>query len=109
MSPLCLMVFCTVPSAEKGNEIAQTLVSERLCACVNVVNEVHSFYWWEQKVQKDPESLMILKTTPEGFEPLEKRIKELHPYSVPEILGIPVVKGSEDYLDWVKAETNTPA
>ena len=105
MSPLCLMVFCTVPSPEKGGEIADVLVAERLCACVNLVKDLQSFYWWEQKIQKDPEALMILKTTPERYEALEQRIQEIHPYTVPEILAIPVLKGSQAYVDWVRAET----
>ena len=109
MPTQCLMVFCTVPNAEKGGEIAEILVSERLCACVNLMNDLKSFYWWSGKVQKDPEALMILKTTTDKYEALEQRILALHPYRVPEVLALPVVQGSGAYLDWVRAETELNA
>ena len=105
MNPVCLVVFCTVPNPEKGREIGATLVTERLCACVNVVKDLDSIYWWDAKVTHDGEALMILKTTVERYDAMEARLSALHPYTVPEILALPVMKGAEKYLDWVNAET----
>ena len=105
MNPAVLVVFCTVPTPEKGKEIGSTLVTERLCACVNVVKDLESIYWWQAKVTNDPEALMILKTTVARYDALEERLLALHPYSVPEILALPVMNGAEKYLEWVNSET----
>ncbi len=82
------------------------MVEERLAACVNVIGGLTSFYWWEGKVQKDSEALLVLKTTEDAYDLLERRIRELHPYTVPEIIALPVVRGSGDYLLWVKKEVS---
>ena len=91
---------------DSAEEIGRRLVEERLAACVNVVPGLTSIYWWEGKVQRDAESLLVIKTTPEAYPRLERRIKELHPYTVPEILGLPVKEGNEDYLRWVREEVS---
>lgn len=93
-------VFCTAPPAE-AEALARTLVEERLAACVNLA-PVSSCYIWDGKVNMDGETLLIIKTTRMRFEPLKKRILELHSYSVPEIVAVPIVEGHEVYLDWVR-------
>ncbi len=90
--------LCTVPE-DKAEDLAETLVREKLVACVNLLPVAKSIYFWEGKLEKHPEILLILKTT--KHEEAEHRIKELHPYSVPEILWFEVKSGNEDYLTWV--------
>ena len=106
MKTPCLIVLCSVPTPEKGKEIAGKLVEGRLCACVNIVPGVQSIYRWKAQIQNDPESLMILKTTPDRYQDLEDRLKALHPYDVPEILALPVYAGAQSYLDWVVSEVS---
>lgn len=81
--------------------MAYTLVEEQLAACVNVMPTT-SLFRWEGKLSREDESLLIIKTRYSFFRNLEKRVKELHSYQVPEIVALPVVAGSKQYLDWVK-------
>jgi periplasmic divalent cation tolerance protein len=83
------------------DEIATFIVEKKLGACVNVVREVKSTYWWEGKIENDREGLLIVKTTVERFPELKQKVKEVHPYCVPEIIAIPILDGNEDYLKWV--------
>jgi periplasmic divalent cation tolerance protein len=106
MKTPCLVVLCSVPTPEKGREIAKILVEARLCACVNIVAGMRSIYRWNAQIQNDPESLMILKTTPERYQDLEDRLQALHPYDVPEVLALPVYAGAQSYLDWVVSEVS---
>ncbi|MDQ1313888.1 MAG: periplasmic divalent cation tolerance protein [Euryarchaeota archaeon] len=94
-----VMVFCTTAPSE-ADGLARVLVEERLAACVNI-EPVRSCYMWAGKVNMDGEALLIIKTTWRGFEPLKKRIREMHSYSVPEIIAVPVVEGHQAYLDWL--------
>jgi periplasmic divalent cation tolerance protein len=103
---LCVL-FITVPNAETGETIAQVLVAERLAACVNRVPGLTSVYRWQGKIEKDPEELLILKTRCELVAAIHKRVKSLHPYTVPEIIALPIIDGSADYLAWVQKETES--
>jgi periplasmic divalent cation tolerance protein len=94
------VVLCTAPPGGAEN-IARTIVQERLAACVNVT-EVKSYFAWEGKLCMDPEELMIIKTNMKTVEPLRARIKELHSYELPEIIVLPIVAGDEGYLQWIK-------
>ncbi|MCS7285693.1 MAG: divalent-cation tolerance protein CutA [Anaerolineae bacterium] len=96
-----IVVLITTNSFEEALKIGRILVEEKLAACVNVVPEVFSFYWWEGKVQEDKESLMVVKTTASSFPALEGRVRELHSYTVPEIIALPIREGYKGYLDWV--------
>ena len=94
-----LVVYCAAsPSEAEG--LARALVEERLAACVNMA-PVRSCYIWEGKLNFDPEALLIIKTTRERFEALRKRIVELHSYSLPEIIALPVAEAHQPYLEWV--------
>jgi len=103
--PDVLVVLVTAPSAEKAGELGRTLVSERLAACANVIPGLRSIYWWEGKVQDEPEALILLKTTRGRFEALRDRVLALHPYQVPEVVALPIEAGSENYLKWIERET----
>jgi periplasmic divalent cation tolerance protein len=91
----------------EAERIARTLLRERLVACVNLVPHVQSRYWWEGKIQSDAEILMIMKTTKDHFSVLTRRIQELHSYTVPEVLSIPVADGGRAYLQWLSACTRS--
>ena len=98
------VVFITAPKG-KGDELASKIVEERLAACVNVVSGVKSVYWWRGKVERDEEDLLIVKTVESRLDVLIRRVKELHPYEVPEIIAVPVEKGLPEYLAWVEEST----
>lgn len=99
-----LVVLCTFPNAAKATEIARIIVSERLAACVNL-QEVASIYSWKDELQNEAETLAIIKTTDERFEALKKRLVELHPYEVPEVIAMHVAGGHAPYLAWVADNT----
>lgn len=96
-----VVVLVTVPSADVGEKIAVAVVGERLAACVNIVPGVRSLFRWEGRVQDEPELLLVVKTTADRLPALETRVRSLHPYSVPEVIALPVVAGHEPYLAWV--------
>ncbi|NOY39385.1 MAG: divalent-cation tolerance protein CutA [Nitrospirae bacterium] len=98
------VVFITAPDEEEAARIARTIVEERLAGCVNIVKGIRSIYSWEGKVEDEHEVLMIVKTKRDLFNALEKRVKELHSYSVPEIISLPIVQGSPEYLEWLRQE-----
>jgi len=102
-----ITVFITAPNEEEASKISRTIVEERLAACVNIIRSVRSIYRWQGRVEDESEVLMVVKTKRTLFDRLQKRVKELHSYEVPEIIGLPVVEGSKDYLDWLGQETDT--
>ncbi len=96
-----IVVFVTCPDKSVAEKIAEDLIKEKLAACVNITGEVNSIYFWQGNIEKDREYLMIIKTTEDLFVDLERFIKEKHPYTVPEIIGMPIIKGSKEYLNWI--------
>jgi len=99
-----LVVLSTFPSPDKAAEVARTLVTERLAACVNVLPTVRSIYRWDGAVQDDSEALAVIKTTSEGLDALTTRLVALHPYEVPEVIALPVTGGHASYLAWIAAQ-----
>jgi periplasmic divalent cation tolerance protein len=99
------VVLVTAPSAEVGAAIARTLVEERHVACANLVPGVRSIYRWEGRIEDDEEVLLILKTRAECCDAVAARVKDLHPYALPEVIALPVTDGSRAYLDWVRHES----
>jgi periplasmic divalent cation tolerance protein len=100
------VVLVTAPDVECAERIARVLVEERLAACVNVVPGVRSVYRWEGAVQSDAEVMLVAKTRADRGAALATRIKELHPYDLPEVLELPAAGGSDAYLDWVRTESS---
>ncbi|MHB1513530.1 MAG: divalent-cation tolerance protein CutA [Acidiferrobacter sp.] len=96
-----LIVFCTCPEAS-ATAIAEALVNERLAACVNQLAAVQSIYRWRERVETATETLLIMKTTTDLYDELERRLRALHPYEVPEILAVPVARGYPPYLRWLE-------
>ena len=95
------MVYVTAGSPAEGEHLARVLVEERLAACVNRIAPVQSVYRWQGKVEQSEEQLLIIKTRKALFTTLGKRVRELHSYSVPEIIALPIIDGSDDYLQWL--------
>jgi len=100
-----IVVFVTCGSEEEGLKIANALVEEHLAACVNLVSPIRSIYRWGGKIWDEKEWLLIIKTQKERFGELEKKVRSLHSYSVPEIISLPISDGSSSYLKWIKENT----
>lgn len=99
------VVLITAPSEEVALKIARALVEERLAACVNLVPGLTSVYRWQGEVVEDKEVLLIVKTTTFAFPKLKERVLSLHPYTVPEIIALPIAEGHGPYLAWLRANT----
>ena len=100
-----MIVFVTCGSEEEALNISRALVEEQLAACVNLISPVRSIYRWEGKIWDEKEWLLIIKTQGKRFDELEKKVKSLHSYSVPEIIALPIIAGSYSYLDWLTEMT----
>ncbi len=96
-----LIVLSTVPDQKTARKIARDLVARRLAACVNRVGPIRSTYRWKGKTCDDAEFLLVIKTTAARYAALERRILALHPYDLPEIVALPVCRGSRKYLGWL--------
>ncbi|MCJ7558789.1 MAG: divalent-cation tolerance protein CutA [Gammaproteobacteria bacterium] len=99
--PTVLLVYCTCPEDTTAAQIASTLVEERLAACANRIPAMSSTFRWKGKVRTNSEVQLILKTTDQVYPALEKRLLELHPYELPEVLAVPVQAGLPGYVDWI--------
>ncbi len=103
-----LLVYCACPDQATAERIAATLVDERLAACVNLLPGATSLYRWQGQIQRDAETLLMIKTRSAVYRLLETRISELHPYEVPEIIALPIQAGSAHYLNWIVENTGAP-
>ena len=100
-----IVVYITASSQEEAAKIARSLVETKLAACVNIVKNIRSIYTWQGKVEDEAEALMIVKTQKKHFSALSAKVKELHSYSVPEIIALPIIEGSDEYLKWLRDVT----
>jgi len=96
-----MIVLVTASSREEAEEIVQRLLEEKLIACANIISPVHSLFWWQGKIDQAQEHLILMKTRRDLFEKLTEIVKSLHSYTVPEIIAIPIIEGSADYLVWL--------
>ncbi len=101
MSVDFIIVFCTTPGKDSAEKIARSLVEKRLAACANIVDNITSIYRWKGEICRDDEAMLLIKTTADAYEALEKEIKARHPYDTPEIVALPLLKGSAEYLKWI--------
>ncbi len=99
------LVYITASSREEALEIGRTLVKERLAACANVGGGITSLYWWEGSVQEDAEVSLILKTRSGLVDSVVRRVKELHSYTCPCVVALPIAAGNPDFLGWIVNET----
>jgi len=100
-----IVVLVTCGSEEEATKIANSLVEEGVAACVNIISPVRSIYRWEGKVWDEREWVLVIKTQKKRFDELEKKVKSLHSYSVPEVIALPIVEGSASYLKWLEETT----
>ncbi len=102
---MLIVVMVTIPK-EKAKEMAQFLLQERVCACVNIIEDVKSFFWWQNKVDEATEAMLIIKTRDILFAKLQTMIKNNHPYEIPEIIAISIDQVNSEYLKWVNESAN---
>ena len=100
-----ILILTTCATEEEALKIANVLVEECLAGCVNVLSPVRSIYRWEGKICNEKEWLLIIKTQQTRFEDLEKKVRSLHSYRVPEIVSLPIIEGHQPYLNWLEEMT----
>jgi len=96
-----IVVLMTAGSREEASRIAEMLVQAQLAACVQILPEMQSIYVWQGEVQREPEVLMLAKSTRSNFARLEREVRSLHSYETPEIIAVPIERGSAAYLEWL--------
>ncbi len=99
------IVLMTASSHTEAESIAENLVTHKLAACVNILPNIKSFYFWDNKFCKDVEILLIAKIKTSDFKDIEKSVKEIHSYDVPEVILLPIEAGEKNYLEWIKQVT----
>lgn len=101
-----LLVLTNLPDRAAAERLADVLVAQKLAACVNILAPCRSIYRWKDAVQHDEEHPVLVKTTAERYSALEAAIRAAHPYELPEIVAVPIVRGLPAYLQWVESETS---
>ncbi|RPJ63538.1 MAG: divalent-cation tolerance protein CutA [Dehalococcoidia bacterium] len=99
-----VMVLVTVPGHAEADSIASILLEGRKAACVNIIPGVSSRFWWKGKIDSSEEVLLLIKTRSSAVPEIIELVKKNHSYTVPEIIALPVIGGSDDYLSWIDAE-----
>jgi len=99
------MVYITCANIEEARRIGRDIVEKRLAACVNIIDKINSFYWWEEKIQEDMEVVIIAKTKRSLIQALIEEVKSRHSYECPCIVTLPVLEGNTDFLEWIIKET----
>jgi periplasmic divalent cation tolerance protein len=96
-----IIVLVTAIDKKQAQRIADELVKSRLAACVNIVKDVRSIFVWKGKIDRQAEVILMVKSTKSRFKAIVKLVKSLHSYEVPEIIALPIIDGSRDYLRWI--------
>ncbi|MBT7306823.1 MAG: divalent-cation tolerance protein CutA [Gammaproteobacteria bacterium] len=102
-----LIILNSCPDREVAQQLARRLVEKREAACVNLLDNVHSVYRWNNEVEEEQETLLVIKTTAACYPAVEATIQQEHPYELPEIVALPIEQGSAPYLSWLAHSTNT--
>jgi periplasmic divalent cation tolerance protein len=100
-----LLVLCTCPEKSVADTIAQSLVADRLAACVNIIPGLDSWFRWQGRIERAGELLLVIKTTRDRYPGVERKIRALHPYELPEIIALPLTLGHAPYLAWIEQAT----
>ena len=103
-----VFVYTTYPSVVEAEKAGRALVEQRLCACVNILPGMVSYYWWQGAIERGEEAVMIVKTRASLAETLRMAIKDTHPYTTPAILVLPIESLDQTYFAWILASTDTP-
>ena len=96
-----IIIFITCANKNEANKIARHLVKKRLVACVNIIDEIRSIFWWQERTDSANEILLIAKSRRSLFKKVIQQIKSLHSYQVPEIIALPIIAGNKDYINWI--------
>jgi periplasmic divalent cation tolerance protein len=96
------VVLVTAPDVKTARKLARAALAARLIACANLIPRIESHYWWQGKIERGAEVLLVLKTTLARLAALEKLIVAKHPYDTPEFIVLPISRGNQHYLDWVE-------
>jgi periplasmic divalent cation tolerance protein len=96
------LIYITTPSTEVARTLGRQLLEQRLAACVNILPQMHSMYWWEGKIESTDEAVLLAKTSMNKTDALIQAVEKLHPYSTPCALALDVDKGAEKYVNWLK-------
>lgn len=102
-----IVINCTVPSKKLAKDITRVLMKHKLAACVSMIENVRSVFSWEGEICEEKEILMLIKTRRANYGKVKLVIEDMHTYSVPEIIALPIVDCSEDYLKWLVKETES--
>jgi periplasmic divalent cation tolerance protein len=100
-----VVVLVTTKDVTEAEKIAGELVKDGYAACVNIINKVRSVYRWQGEICRDTEALCVIKTVKGNFEALKDKVKSMHSYTVPEVIGLPIDIGSDKYLKWLTKES----
>ena len=107
-SSTCRVCFVTAPNLRTARRLARALLSRRLVACANILPAIESHYWWQGRIQRGSEVLILFKTTSARWKAFQEAVKELHPYDTPEIIALTIASGYDRYLQWIN-ESVTPS
>ena len=105
MDSMYTVIFITTANKKEAGRIARHLIKNRLAACVNIIDNIKSIFWWKGKIDKAREVLLIIKTKKRLIDKLIKKVKALHSYEVPEIIVLPIIAGNKKYLEWIDEST----
>jgi periplasmic divalent cation tolerance protein len=104
-----IVVLMTAANGEEAARLADLLIGAHLAACVQILPEIESVYRWQGKIERQAETLLLVKTTRSRFEELEREVRALHSYETPEIIALPIVTGSAPYLEWLRESVKIPS
>ena len=102
-----VVLLSTCPNMAEAEKLASHLVETRLAACINAVPAIRSFYRWKDKIENDPEVLLVIKTARDRVDAVRAEIEKLHTYELPELIALPIIDGAENYLAWLDQELNS--
>ncbi len=105
MKTNCIIIYITAANKQEAEQIGRTLVEKKLAACSNIVDPINSIFSWKGDICQEKETLLMLKTMQNKFDIIVHEVKNLHSYETPEIIALPIIAGSDDYLSWIKEET----
>jgi len=96
-----IVILITAKDKKEASKIARGLLEAKLIACANIVDGVESLFWWQGRIDSSKEVLLVLKTKQNLFKKVTAKVKSLHSFQIPEIIALPIIKGSEEYLNWL--------
>jgi len=100
--PAYIVLFITTANTGEAQQISKVLLEQRKAACVNIIPNIDSLFWWEGKLDSERENLLVVKTKASLLSEIINLVKKVHSYAVPEIIAMPIVGGNQDYLEWIE-------